>query len=125
MIVGIGHDIVDINRIRHALTQYKHKFALRLLSVEELAIFELKKDKSAYLAKRFAAKEALVKALGTGLRKPYYLNNITVLNDALGLPYFKLTIDINDLLAKREINRIHLSLSDERNFASAMVVLER
>ena len=124
MILGIGHDLVDINRIRRLLKLYIDQLPLKVLSSEELAVYSLKSNKTSYLAKRFAAKEALVKALGIGLRKPLYMTNISVLNDNLGRPYFKFSPEITDVLASYKISKIHLSLSDEREMASAVVLLD-
>jgi len=76
------------------------------------------------LAKRFAAKEAFAKALGTGMRHPATFENIQVAHDDMGKPVLKFGAELNALLQQRNIRYTHLSISDEKAFATAMVVLE-
>lgn len=125
MIYGIGHDITENNRIRNLLELYSDKFITRILTPLEQEIFIKKKDKVRFLAKRFAAKEAFAKACGTGLREPIILQNISILNDDLGKPYFKFSIEITKWLIQNKINHCHLSISDEINLSSAFVILEK
>lgn len=125
MIHGIGHDIVSTTRIKRLLQAYDYKFVSKLLSSAELLIYPDKTNKINYLAKRFAAKEAIAKAFGTGLRYPLTMPNLTVLNDKLGRPYFELSPLVDKVMAKHKINNIFLSLSDDRDLVSAMVILER
>jgi len=80
--------------------------------------------KPRFLAKRFAAKEAFSKALGTGLRAPATLQNIAVSHDELGKPILVLAPALQAFLASKNISKTHISISDEKNLAAAFVVLE-
>ncbi len=86
MIFGIGTDIVSVSRIESALTRHGEAFARRILAEEEFADYATQAHPARFLAKRFAAKEALAKASGQGLRHPVTLHNIAVGHDALGKP---------------------------------------
>lgn len=124
MIFGIGTDIVEVSRIEASMTQFGDDFAKRVLADSELASYYLSKIKPRFLAKRFAAKEAFSKALGTGLRAPATFQNIAVSHDELGKPILVLAPDLWALLHIKKIDQMHLSISDERNLAAAFVVLE-
>lgn len=124
MIFGIGTDIVEVSRIEASMTQFGDDFAKRILADSELASYYLSKIKPRFLAKRFAAKEAFSKALGTGLRAPATFQNIAVSHDELGKPILVLAPDLLTLLHTKKIDQMHLSISDERNLAAAFVVLE-
>lgn len=124
MIFAIGHDIVDTDRIKVLLDQYGNTFLKKILSLEEIIVYQTKNNNINYLAKRFAAKEAFAKACGTGLRPPILLPNISILNDSLGKPEFKFSDDIKNWLLDKKITSCHLSISDEKNLASAFVILE-
>jgi len=118
MISGIGIDIVEKKRILAIYKKFGETFAKKILHQNELKIFykfDRDEQKIAYLAKRFAAKEAYLKALGTGLREGLSLKTIETLNDTLGKPTIKV---------KNNQHKIHLSISDEKTNAIAMVVLE-
>jgi holo-[acyl-carrier protein] synthase len=132
MIYGIGTDIVMVKRIQDLLERWGDKFARRVLGPDELTEFLRRRSKgqhgqgyaARYLAKRFAAKEAFSKALGTGLRGPMTLQSLQVLNDAKGKP---IAYPRNALLAHCESLQLswHVSLSDEVDSAMAFVVIER
>jgi holo-[acyl-carrier protein] synthase len=125
MIIGIGTDIVDISRIEK-LAANLQTFAGKVLSKEELRIFseiKLQNKKISYLAKRFAAKEAFVKALGTGFRDGLFLPNISILNDKLGKPEVKLDEKNQDRFAKGA--KIDISLSDEKKYVIAFVIISK
>lgn len=124
MILGIGTDLCEIERIGAALDRFGERFARRVLVESELARFAGHKKPSAYLAKRFAAKEALSKALGTGIRYPVNWHNITVRNARSGAPFFEFSPELAALVATRGIARVHLTLTDERALAHAVVILE-
>jgi holo-[acyl-carrier protein] synthase len=124
MIFGIGTDLVEYARIERLLARYGTRLAERLLSAEELLEFATTKSPARLLAKRFAAKEALAKALGTGLRHPVSLSRISVSHDELGKPNFKFDAILSAYLAEKNIGKCHLSLSDEREMIIAFVVLE-
>lgn len=126
-IYGIGTDIVAISRIQSIWDRFGDAFAKRILTPSELTEFS-KFSKTVnpvpYLAKRFAAKEAFVKALGTGFRRQgLWLTDIGVKNNALGKPELDLTGSALHELKHNGIVETHLSLSDERDFAVAFVIL--
>ena len=125
MIYGVGTDIVEIARVARVLTRYGERFAERILCPPELARFRAHRKPVAYLAKRFAAKEAFTKALGTGIHAPANWHGVWVVNLRSGQPAFEFTAALATLLQQRGVGRAHLSLSDERDFASATVILER
>jgi holo-[acyl-carrier protein] synthase len=124
MIFGIGTDIVEVARIESSLKQFGDVFADRILAKSELVSFHESHIKARFLAKRFAAKEAFSKALGTGLRAPVTFQNIAVSHDELGKPVFLLAAELQTFLATKNIQKMHLSISDEKNLATAFVVLE-
>lgn len=109
-----------------SLQRLGDRFAQRLLAEDEFAQFQNKGEhnKAAFLAKRFAAKEALVKALGTGFADGITWKQITVTNDAKGAPLLTLTSAAQAYASQLGVTRIHLSLSDEKQHALAFVVLE-
>ncbi|OIQ84661.1 holo-[acyl-carrier-protein] synthase [mine drainage metagenome] len=124
MIFGIGTDIVEVSRIEDSLARFGEAFAQRILTEREWLAFEQSQTRARFLAKRFAAKEAFSKALGTGLRTPATFQNIGVAHDDLGKPLFDLAADLQTLLESRGIRACHLSVSDEKALAVAFVVLE-
>ena len=122
MIIGIGIDIVEIERIKKALD--KEAFRDKVFSTYEIEYCESKKtNKFASYAVRFAAKEAFVKALGTGFRKGN-LTDIYVENDALGKPFMTLSGPYVEIAKDKQIKHIHLSLSHSTQTAVAQVILE-
>ena len=124
MIHGIGTDIVAISRIA-ALSQRHGERALeKLLAPGERADCRASTQPGRFLAKRFAAKEAFGKALGTGVREPVLLTAIAVIHDALGKPGFEYSPGLSAHLAELDLIA-HLSLSDEGDSALAFVILER
>jgi len=124
MIFGIGTDIVEVARIEASIQQFGDDFAKRILAESELASYLESHIKARFLAKRFAAKEAFSKALGTGLRAPATFQNISVSHDDLGKPLLVLAPELQALLQSKNITQMHLSISDEKNLAAAFVVLE-
>jgi holo-[acyl-carrier protein] synthase len=124
MIFGIGTDIVEVSRIEDSLERFGEAFAQRILSEREWQAFELSQTKARFLAKRFAAKEAFAKALGTGLRGPATFQNIGVTHDDLGKPVLDIAPILQEFLDHRGIRFQHLSISDEKALALAFVVLE-
>ena len=118
---GIGVDIVDIERIKKIYLKYDRKFAKKILSDNEIENFNLSKNKISFLAKRFAAKEAIGKAFGIGIMNGYLLKNISVDNDKYGKP-------IAELNKEKEFEKyidktIHLTISDEKKFAIANALI--
>ena len=125
MIYGIGTDVVEVSRIAEALNKFGDNFAKKILSEEEFSIFQKNKIKENFLAKRFAAKEAFAKAMGTGFRGEVNIKSIIITNNELGRPDFKLKNNISLLMKEKKIRCCHLSISDEKNIAVAFVILER
>lgn len=124
MIYGIGHDIVENNRIANLLELYGQRFINKVLSPIEQDIFKQQKYNINYVAKRFAAKESFAKACGTGLRTPIFMPSISILNNELGKPYFTFNENINFWLIMHKITTCHISISDEESISSAFVILE-
>tara|TARA_Y100001958_G_C21005826_1_gene387856 strand:+ start:65 stop:448 length:384 start_codon:yes stop_codon:yes gene_type:complete len=123
-IYGVGTDIVEVKRINKLI---KRKiFLKKLFNTREIIKCKKVKNSSNCFAKRFAAKEAFSKALGTGIAKGISFNEIIVLNEKNGKPYIKL-LDKTKLIVKKKIKRnnykISLSLSDEKNYAVAFVTI--
>ena len=125
MIFGIGTDIVEVERIKNLSSI--SKFAKKILSQNELNTFNsLNKDQQIYfLSKQFAAKEAISKALGTGIGHEASLNNIEILRDEKGKPFFNAINELSLLISNLGITKTHVSLADESNYAIAMVILEK
>ncbi len=124
MIHGIGSDIVEYARFERMLARYGDRFAQRVLSRDEMTEFGSSPDRARLLAKRFAAKEAFAKAVGSGLREPVSLSRISIAHDRLGKPMLQFDPVLSTHLAQLGISRYHLSISDERNVIVAFVVLE-
>jgi len=124
MIFGIGTDIVEYARIKALWARYGERFAERLLSERELPEFRTHIDSARFLAKRFAAKEAFAKAVGSGMRHPVAFQRIGVTHDGLGKPVLQFDEVLRTYLAQLGINGHHLSISDERDMIVAFVVLE-
>lgn len=124
MIVGIGTDLCEIERVQRALDRFGERFARKILVDSEFARFRASRRPAAYLAKRFAAKEALSKALGTGIRFPMNWHNVAVENARSGKPQLRFSSPLSELLSRRGVVHAHLSLTDETRMACAFVVLE-
>lgn len=124
MIYGIGTDIVEVERIEASLHQFGDSFAKRILADSEWEDYCQSKLKARFLAKRFAAKEAFAKAIGTGIRGEVSFHNIAVSHDALGRPLLQLSPTLQAFLKLHHIHQSHISISDEKNLALAYVVLE-
>lgn len=124
MIFGIGTDIVELSRIDKMHARYGAHLAKRILSERELPEYRRSANPARLLAKRFAAKEAFAKAVGSGLRDPVRLPRISVTHDGLGKPSLQFDETLRGYLAQLGINGHHLSISDERGMVVAFVVLE-
>ena len=124
MIYGVGTDLMEIPRIEKALARFGERFARRILCEPELRRFVRHRQPAAFLAKRFAAKEAFTKALGTGIHAPANWHGVWVTNLRSGKPQLEFSAPLSDLLAQRRIVRSHLTLTDEREMACATVILE-
>jgi len=124
MIYGIGVDLVRIKRMEILLSKYGDRLARRILTDEELTGYLDSKMKAKYLAKRYAAKEAVVKAMGTGFRFGISLKHIGISNDELGRPSVKFLEKAEEICTNRGITSSHVSISDEKKYAVAYAVLE-
>lgn len=125
MIHGVGVDMVRIRRIEAALARFGERFARRILAEAELERYRRRPRRPEFLAKSFAAKEAFVKALGTGLRGGLSWREIEVRNDARGRPYLVLHGRAREMLEEHGAGESHLSLCDEDEYAVAFVTLLR
>lgn len=123
MIAGVGTDIVAVARLGRLHERHGARALDKLLAPSERADFSTAKDPARFLAKRFAAKEAFGKALGTGVIAPATLPNIAIVHNLLGKPAFNYAPELAAHLAERGLVA-HLSISDEHDFAVAFVVLE-
>ena len=124
-IIGIGVDIVENDRMRKAS---KNKdFIKRIFTKNEINLSKLEKNNVGFYAKRFAAKEAFAKSLGTGFRKGLNFKDIEILNDNLGKPYFNINNRLKKILKRlTKINSLNffLSLSDEKSYSVAFVTIQ-
>ena len=121
---GVGTDIIQVNRLKKSLN--KKLFLSRIYSKEEILKCKRSKVNSNCFAKRFAAKEAFSKALGTGISKGISFNEIIILNEKSGKPYIKLinkTKKIVERKLKKKIYKISLSIADEKDYAVAFVTI--
>ncbi len=124
MIHGIGTDIVAVKRLQQMWERHGDRALEKLLAPQEMADFARAADKGRFLAKRFAAKEAFSKALGTGVRPPAVLPAIAVGHDDLGKPNLVFCGRLAEMIENQGL-KAHLSLSDEADYAIAYVILER
>ena len=125
-IIGIGIDIVENSRIKKSILN--NLFLNRIFTNEEILISKNMKNKSSYFAKRFAAKEAFVKSLGTGFRNGFDFRDISVINDKLGKPSFFISKKIKNMIKKKfKINTFNffLSISDEKKYSIAFVIFQK
>jgi holo-[acyl-carrier protein] synthase len=128
MIIGLGSDLADIRRIEATLERFGERFVARIFTDIERARSERKADRASSYAKRFAAKEACAKALGTGLRAGVFWRDMGVVNARSGQPTLALTGGAAKRLAAMTpagfTARVHLSLTDDHPYAQAFVVIE-
>ena len=124
-VLGIGVDIIDNKRIKTSIKN--SKFKNRIYSLKELKQSTLSKNKVNYFSKRFAAKEAFAKALGTGFRKNLNYKDIEVINDKMGKPYYAKSKKITKLVQKNfKVNKFNcfLSISDEKDYSTAFTIIQ-
>ena len=124
-IIGIGVDIIENKRIKNSLKNLK--FKKKIYSTKELAQSSLSKNKVGFFSKRFAAKEAFAKALGTGFRNGWNFKDIEVINDKMGKPYFTKTKKITKLVQKNfKVKNFNcfLSISDNKDFSTAFAIIQ-
>ena len=125
MIYGIGIDLVKIKRIDDAHRRWGERFHNKAFTAGEIQYCLKKRNPASSFAARFAAKEALVKALGVGLRRGVHLRDAEVQRGALGKPILKLYGRAREICAQEGITGIFLSLTHDQDFSSAVVVLEK
>ena len=124
-ILGIGVDIIENKRIKNSIKN--HRFKERIYSSKELKQSALSKDKIGYFSKRFAAKEAFAKALGTGFRNSLNFKDIEIMNDKLGKPYYVKTNKIAQIIKKEfkvKSFNCFLSISDEKDYSTAFTIIQ-
>ena len=125
MIKGIGIDLIDNSRIQILYEKYGQVFAKKILSETEMIEFNQSSSPASYLAKHFASKEALSKALGTGLyRRGISPSKLTVDHDDAGKPFFVKNDSLLEVLKSISASSIFLSISDTNNYSTAMVLVE-
>lgn len=128
MIIGLGHDLCDIRRVEKTLADYGERFVRRCFTEIERQKSDRRKQRAASYAKRFAAKEACAKALGTGLSQGVFWRDMGVVNLPSGQPTMRLTNGAADRLAQLVPSgheaHIHLTITDEYPLASAYVMIE-
>ena len=124
-ILGIGVDIIENKRIKNSLKNAK--FKIRVYDNRELKQSNLSKNKVNYFSKRFAAKEAFTKALGTGFRENLNFKDIVIMNNTMGKPYYLITNKITKIIQKRFKVRnfdCFLSISDEKDYSTAFTIIQ-
>jgi holo-[acyl-carrier protein] synthase len=120
-VTSVGVDICDIKRMRKIEEKFKARFLQKIFTSKEIAYCEKKHNKHSSYAARFAAKEAFLKAIGTGLRDGFQWKDVEIENDNLGKPYFKFYGQTAKFIAKHDV---HLSLSHTEKDAIAFVIIE-
>jgi holo-[acyl-carrier protein] synthase len=124
MIYGIGIDVVRVGRIERVIERWSERFLKRVYTSREIDFCRRRVHPVSCLAMRFAAKEAFSKALGTGMRQGIYWRQIEIFHDERGKPELKLNGHALKLMLQSNISRPHVSLTDEGDYAAAVVVLE-
>jgi holo-[acyl-carrier protein] synthase len=128
VIIGIGNDVIDIRRIEATLENYGDRFIRRIFTEVEIAKSERRAQRAASYAKRFAAKEACSKALGTGFRAGVFWRDMGVVNEPSGKPTMLLTggarLRLERLVPQGHASRIHLTITDDFPYAHAFVMIE-
>ena len=125
-ILGIGVDITKNNRIQNLIRN--KSFINRIFSINEVKLSKKNSNKTNYFAKRFAAKEALVKSIGTGFRNNLNFKDIEIFNDKIGKPYYFKSKKINNIINKKfkiKDYNLFLSISDEKDYSIAFTILQK
>jgi len=125
MIVGIGTDLVEVDRVEKIFEQRGERFASHVLHEKEMPAYNESKFKARMLAKRFAIKEAATKALGTGQAQNVLLRHFYVLHNEHGKPELFADSEAQVLCKQKGINALHVSVTDEGAYAAAYVILEK
>jgi holo-[acyl-carrier protein] synthase len=128
MIIGIGNDVIDIRRIEETLGRFGGRFIERIFTDVEIRKSEKRAQRAASYAKRFAAKEACSKALGTGFRRGVFWKDMGVVNEPSGKPTMVLSggakAQLDSLVPPGHAPRIHLTITDDFPYAHAFVMIE-
>ena len=125
-ILGIGIDIIKNNRIQNLINN--KRFITRTFSKKEIELSKKKSNKVNYFAKRFAGKEAFAKSIGTGIRSNLNLNEIEILNDSLGKPFFLKSKKIDNIISKQfKVKKydLFLSITDEKDYSIAFTIIQK
>lgn len=125
MIIGIGTDICEVERIRAVYEKHGERFIKRILTVHEIKPFSSEEQTVRYLAKRYAAKEAIAKAFGTGIGGAIGFQDCIITRSSLGAPGIEFIGRGAQLAQARGVTHAHVSLTDEKNLVAAFVILER
>ena len=123
--IGIGVDIVENKRIKLSIKD--KKFIIRIFGKNEILVSKKKLNKTSYFSKRFAAKEALAKALGTGFRNRLNFKDIQVSNNKLGKPYYVISSKLKNIIKKKKKIKnfnLFLSISDEKDYSIAFTIIQ-
>lgn len=123
MIHGIGIDLVKIERMRNAVERWGERFLRKIFTEHELSYCYERKEPYPSLAVRFAAKEAIIKAIGSDVFIP--LTEIEIINDENGMPSVRANGSFKEMLKRRTISKCHISLSHEKEYGIALVVFEK
>ena len=123
MTIAIGTDIIDIQRIADSIDRQGDKFVQRILTQSEISEYQARGHSVSFLAKRFAAKEAIAKALGTGIGRGISFQHMIISNNAEGAPQVELQDNAAERLNQLDGTNVLLSLSDEKNYAIAYVAI--
>ena len=124
-ILGIGVDIIENKRIKKSIKN--SEFKNRIYSTKELKLSSLTINKTSFFSKRFAAKEAFAKALGTGFRNDLNFKDIEIMNDKFGKPYYSKTKKITQIIRKKfKVKNFDcfLSISDEKEYSTAFIIIQ-
>lgn len=125
MIHGIGIDLVDVRRMQENIERFGERFAGKILSTSEMLEYSKINKPASFLARRFAAKEALAKALGTGFNNGVTLKNITISHGLDGQPAINCAGKMLEIMSLQGISSSHLTITDEKDYACACVILEK
>lgn len=124
MLIGVGLDIIEVDRIRSAVDKWGDKFEKRIFTQKEINYCREKNDRFQRLACRFAAKEAFFKALGTGWRLGMRWTEVEVANDRFGKPYILLSGRADEYRVQLGVKKIFLSITSTKEYGAAQVILE-
>ena len=124
MIIGLGSDLIDIRRVDKSIERFGERFLSRIFTAVEREKSDKRSQRAASYAKRFAAKEAFSKAIGTGIHAPFTWHSITVTRNAKGKPGIEPNVAMASHLKELGVTGTHISLTDDGDVAMAFVVLE-